>query len=71
MNELEGDYSGKVDFKEIDVTTEAGGCDFQKNGFRAYPAMVYIDKHGNIVDKTQEFQTLDQLHQRLDDLLNG
>lgn len=70
MDGLQPLYQGKIDFTKIDVSTQVGLCEFEKHGFRAYPAMIYIDKTGNQVATTEQYQDYDQLKQRLDNLLN-
>lgn len=70
MNELEQEYTGKIDFIKVDIATTNGYCEFMEWEFSHTPSMIYRDTSGNVIQTTDSFTEKDAMKQKLDDLLS-
>lgn len=69
VDELQQEYSGKIEFIKLDITKPENAEKLNNLGFSHIPAMVYVSANGKCIDATDEFQEKEQLKSRLDNLL--
>ena len=68
MKELEKEYGGKVDFREIDISADFESA--QKYGVQSTPTIVILDKDRTVVDTTVGPPEKAALRTSLDKLLS-
>lgn len=72
MKPVEEEYKGKVNFVDIDVAqdTPQNAALMQKYSVRVVPTLVFIDKNGKVINRTEGSMSKEELERNLDSICN-
>ncbi|MBE0428476.1 MAG: hypothetical protein IBX61_01200 [Thermoleophilia bacterium] len=69
VDELNQEYTGKIEVIKYDLTVPENSCEFARYNLEYIPGMLYISKDGRIIEKTNSLMEKEQLRAKLENLL--